>query len=80
MSRFRHMAEASFHRFLHFAEENFLRFHGDGTGFNFGKIENVADQVQQVAAGGVDVTGKLNLFCGEIPVGIGCQLLRQDQN
>src|SRR6266436_3708730 len=45
------------------SEEYFLRVHGDGAGFDFGEIQDVADQVQQVCSGAVDRASELYLFC-----------------
>ena len=41
-------------------EVDLFGIHGDCTGLDFGKIENVADQVQQIRARAMDGSRKLN--------------------
>ena len=44
------------------AEEHFFRLDGNGSRFDLRKIENVADQVQQVGAGAVNGAGEFDLL------------------
>ena len=48
-------------------------------GFDLGQIEDLVDQVQQVAAGGVDGLGELDLLGRQVAVLVVGQQLRQDQ-
>ena len=59
---FRLVAERTRHRFQQAAEEDLFRFDRNRAGFDLRKIENVADQVQQVRAGAVDGARELDLL------------------
>src|SRR5271156_1505788 len=74
------VTEWTTHRIQHAGEEYFLRLHRDGSGFDFGEIENIRDQIQQVGARAVNRTGKLHLLRSKVGVGIVAELLTQNQN
>jgi hypothetical protein len=63
---FRLVAERPRDHFEQAGEEDFLGFHRDRAGFDLRKIENVADQVQQVGSGAVNGSGKLDLLGRQI--------------
>ena len=48
--------------------------------FNLRKIENVADEIQEICAGAVDRARKLDLLVRQIVVGIVAELLAKDQD
>src|SRR5256885_588657 len=77
---FRLVTEGAGHSVEHAAEEYFLGFDRNRTGLDLGKIEDVADQVQQVSSRAVNGAGELNLFCRQIAIGIVTELLAEDQN
>ncbi len=52
---------------------------GHGTGFDLGEVEDVADQTQQVGAGGLDGFEEFDLAGGEISLAVGAELLGQQQ-
>ena len=61
-------------------EEDFLGFDRDRAGLDFGQVENVADQVEQVGAGAVDGAGEFDLLAGEVAVGVVAELLAENQD
>ena len=61
-------------------EDDLLGVDRDGSGFDLGQVENVADQVQQVGAGAVDGAGEVDLLGGEVAVRVVGELLAQDEN
>ena len=56
------------------------RLHRNRSGFDLRKIENVADQVQQVGAGAVDRAGEFDLLRRQVAVGVVAELLAEDEN
>ena len=61
-------------------EEDVLDIDRYGTRFDLRKIENVADQVQEVGAGAVDRAGKLDLLRAQIAFRVVGKLLTEDQD
>ena len=61
-------------------EVNFLGFHRDRAGLDLRKVENVADQVEQVRAGAVNRSRKLHLLRCQVAIWVVGELLAQDQN
>ena len=61
-------------------ERNFLRLHRDGAGFDLGKVQDVADQIEQIGSRPVDGAGKFYLLRGEIASRIFTELLPQNQD
>ena len=59
---------------------DFLRLHRDGAGFDLGKVEDIADEIEQICSRTVDGAGKFHLFGGEIASRIFAELLPQNQN
>ena len=59
---FRFVAEGTGHHFQQAGEEDFLRLDRNRSGLDLGKIENIADQVEQVGAGAVNGARKLDLL------------------
>jgi hypothetical protein len=54
------------HHVEHVGEEHVLGLDRDGAGFDLRQIENVADQVEQVGAGGMDSFGELDLLVRQV--------------
>ena len=77
---FRFVAEGARDHFEERGEENFFGFDGNGAGFDFGEVENIADEVEQVCAGAVNGAGEFDLFAGEVAVGVFGELLAENQN
>src|SRR6266480_2932876 len=59
----------------HTAEEYVLSVNRHGPRFNFRKVENIADQVQQVGARAVNGAREFDLLRGQIAVWIVAKLL-----
>ena len=78
--RFGLVAERPRHGLEHVGEEDLLGVDGDRARFDLAKIEDVADQVQQVGAGAVDGAGELDLLGREVALGVLGELLAQDQD
>ena len=74
------MAERPRDHFEQAGEEDFLGFHRNGAGFDLRKVENVADQVQQVGAGAVNRARELDLLGRQVAVGVVAELLAQHEN
>ncbi len=64
------MAERPSNRLDDIGKADFLGFDGDGAGFDLGQVENVADQIEQVSAGAVNGTGKVDLLERQILIGL----------
>ena len=73
------MPERALDVILQFMEAQCGNIHGDGSGFNLRKIEDVIDEAEQIAAGGLDRMGKLDLLRGKIAFGVLRQLVCQNQ-
>src|SRR5688572_27555433 len=80
MLAFGNVAEAALDRVANTDERNFLGLYRDGAGFDLRQVENIADQIQQVRARGVNVPGELDLFAGQVALGIVRKLLGEYQN
>ncbi len=74
------MTEGPGHHVEQAGEEHFLGVNGYRAGFDLRKVENVADQVQQIGPGAMDRTGEFNLLPGQVAVGVVRKLLAQHQN
>src|SRR6185312_7368912 len=66
--------------FSEVGEGDFLRIHRNGAGFDLRQVENVADQIQQVGAGGVDGAGELDLTRRQVALRVVGKLLAEDQD
>ena len=75
---FRFVAERPSDGFQQVGGEDFLGFHGHRAGLDLRKVENVADQVQQVGAGAVNGAGEFDLLVGQVAVGVLGQLLARE--
>ncbi len=62
------------------SEEDLFRFDRYGARFDLGKIENVADEVEQVGSGAMNGARKLDLLRREAAVGVLGELLAQHEN
>ena len=67
-------------RFEEAVKRDLLGVDGDGAGFDLRKIEDVADQVQQVGAGAVDRARELDLLVGQIVVRVVAELLAENED
>src|ERR1700691_5037337 len=74
------MAERTTDHVEETCEKDFLGFDGDGSGFDLGKVQDVADEIQEVRTCSVNRARTLDLLAGEIPIRVVSQLLAQDQN
>ena len=74
------MPERPGHRVEQAVDHDLLRHDRDGAGLDFGEVENVGDEVEQVGAGPVDGAGKLNLPRRQVALRILAELLAQDQD
>ncbi len=54
--------ERASHGFQKIGCENFLCIHGHGARFDLGQVEDVADQIEQVGAGAMNGSRKLDLL------------------
>ena len=61
-------------------ERDVFDIHRDRAGFDFGKIQDVIDQVQEIGTGGVNVARKFHLLAGEVAGGVFRKLLAEDEN
>src|SRR5690348_11680838 len=61
-------------------EEDFLRLHGNSARLDFGEVENVADQVQQVGARAMNRAREFHLLGGQVAVEVFAELLAEDQD
>ena len=61
-------------------EGDFLGVDGDGSRFDLGQVENVADQVEQVGTGAVDGAGEVDLLERQIAFRVVAELLAQNQD
>src|SRR5438105_13059077 len=68
------------HHLQQVGKEYFLRLDRDSAGLNFGEIENVADQVQQVGASAVNGARELDLLGGQVVIWVFAELLTQDKD
>ena len=59
--------------------QDLLGIHRHGAGLDLGKVEDVADQIQQVGAGAVDGAGEFDLLARQIAVRVFGELLAEDQ-
>src|SRR5262249_185736 len=78
LTRFRLVAERARNHVDKIGEYDVFRIHRDGSGFDLGEIENVADQVQQVGAGAVNGAGELDLLGLKIALRVVRELLPQN--
>ena len=60
------MTEAAFDRFLERWKTDLFGLDGDRPGLDFGEIEDIIDEIEQIVSGRVDVAG--NSIC------LGCRL------
>jgi len=74
------MAEAPLDGIAHAYKRDFLGFDGYGSRFDLRQVEDVADQIEQVSASGMHVTGKLHLLQGQIAFDVLGKLLGENQN
>ena len=74
------MAEAALQVLAQVREGDLLAVDGDRARLDLRQVEDVADQVQQVGAGGVDGLGELDLAVAEVLVRVLGQLLAEDQD
>src|SRR6185312_10044748 len=72
------VAEGAIYEFLELREGNLGYFDGRGARFDLGEIEDVVYEGKEVAAGGLDGAGILDLFAGEVTIGIFGKLLGED--
>ena len=56
------MTEAAFDRFLERWKTDLFGLDGDRPGLDFGEIEDIIDEIEQIVSGRVDVAGKLDLL------------------
>ncbi len=77
MPVFRFVSEWPCHGVEQTGEEDFIRFDRYRARFDLGKIQNVADQVQQVCTGSVDGAGELHLLRRQVSIWIVSKLLAQ---
>ena len=77
---FRFVAERAGHHFQQVGEEHVFGFHRDRAGLDFGKVEDVADQVQQVGAGALNGAREFDLLRREVAVGVIGELTAEHQN
>ena len=75
----RDLAEGPLDELPHFVEGEFADLDQYGPGFDLGHVEDVADQGQQVRAGGVDALGELDLLRRQVALGVVGEHLGQDQ-
>ena len=68
------------HRFQQVVEEHLLGLHRDRTRLDLRKIENVADQVQQIGSRAVNGAGELDLLRRQVAIRVVAELLSQHQN
>ena len=68
------------HRVEQVRQVELLGVDRDGAGLDLRQVEDVADEVQQVAAGAVDGARELDLLVGEVAVGVLAQLLAEDED
>jgi hypothetical protein len=80
MLGFGHMPKAALDRVAQSGKRHLLRFDGYGAGFDLRQVENIADEVHEIGAGGVNIFRKLHLLGFQIALGIIGQLLRQNQH
>ena len=66
--------------FLEVAQRNFLRVDRHRAGFDLRKVEDVADEIEQVAARAVNCARELDLTMRQVAVGIVRELLAKDQD
>ena len=75
-----HMPEAAVDDVVQNGEGYLLDLDGNGAGLDFGEIEDVVDEVEEVGTGGVDVAGKLDLLLREVTSGVDGELLAEDED
>ena len=74
------VAEVALDGLAQLRERQLLALHRDGARLDLRQVEDVADEIQQVGAGGVDGLGELHLARREIALRILGELLAQDQD
>ena len=72
--------ERTRNQLLEIAQRDLLGVDRDRAGFDLGKIQDVADQIEQVRSRAVDRPRKLHLSRRQVAVGVVCQLLAEDQD
>ena len=74
------MAEGARNGIEERAEEDLFGVDGNRAGFDLGKIENVADEVEQIGSCAMNGARKLDLLGREAAVGIFGELLAEHEN
>ena len=74
------MAEGAGHRLLEHTQRNVLGLNRDGAGLDLRQVQNVADEIQEIAACAVNRAGELDLTAGKIAIRVVCELLAEDQD
>src|SRR5262245_64807666 len=77
--RFRNMAKRPLDEVAEVFQSHLAYIDLDGAGFKLRQVENVVDEVEEVAAGRVNGLGKFGLLECEIAIGILRQLVGKDQ-
>ena len=74
-----HMPEVAIDVVAQATEGYFLDFHRNSAGLDFGQIENVVNEVEQVRTRGVDVARELDLLGGQVAGRVTGQLLAENK-
>src|SRR5262249_42788530 len=80
LSCVRLVAEGAANGVQQIGEEDFLRLNSDRSRLDLRKIEDVADQVEQVGTGAVNGAGEFRLLAGEVSVRVVGELLTENKN
>ena len=78
--RFSHVMEGPLRTVAQGSEGDLLGFNGNCTGFDFGQVENIVDQREQVRTGRMDIPGKVHLLRRQVACGVFRQLLAKDKD
>src|SRR5579864_3187402 len=74
------VTERASHRVEQAGKEHLVGFNRHSAGLDLGKVQNVADQVQQVGARPVNGASELHLLGREVSVRVVSELLTENQN
>ena len=74
------MAERSRHHVEQVGEEHILGVDRNRAGLDLRQVENVADQIEQVGAGGMDGAGEFDLLGGQVALRVVGQLLAENED
>jgi hypothetical protein len=74
------MAEVALDGLAQVSKQQIFALDGDRSGLDLRKVQNVADEVQQVRAGAMNGLRKLHLPRAQVPIRVLRELLSQDEN